>query len=217
MSSAKTLKWKVAQATEWRWWINYLKTKDKAEYLEWKRGYWNDLLVKAGDALPITRGSRILDAGCGPAGIFIVLDGHEVHAVDPLLDKYAENLSQFDKNDYPYVTFHTLPLEDYTDQEPFDIVFCMNAINHVSDLPGSFDRIVEHTGPGGYLVVTIDAHNHAFFKQLFRLVPGDILHPHQYDLREYENMLTSRGCEMVSTVHLKKEFFFDHYMLVAQR
>ena len=217
MSTVKSLKWKVAQATEWRWWIKYLKTKDKAEYLEWKRGYWNSLLAKAGDVLPISPGSKILDAGSGPAGIFIVLEGHTVNAVDPLLDKYAATLSQFDKADYPYVTFHNLPLEDYNGEGNFDVVFCMNAINHVSDLPGSFDIIVEQTRPGGYLVVTIDAHNHSFFKHLFRLIPGDILHPHQYDLKEYEQMLMSRGCELVKTVHLKHEFFFDHNMLILSK
>ena len=97
------------------------------------------------------------------------------------------------------------------------MVFCMNAINHVSDLALCFEKLVELTLPGGSLIVTIDAHNFAFFKHLFRAIPGDVLHPHQYDLKEYEKMLTSRSCELTSVTRMKKEFFFDHYVLVVRR
>jgi 2-polyprenyl-6-hydroxyphenyl methylase/3-demethylubiquinone-9 3-methyltransferase len=67
------------------------------------------------------------------------------------------------------------------------------------------------------IIVTIDAHNHSFFKKLFRLLPGDILHPHQYDLKEYEDFLTSRNCDIIQSIHLKHDFFFDHYMLIAKK
>lgn len=71
--------------------------------------------------------------------------------------------------------------------------------------------------PGGTLVVSIDAHNYSGFKKLFRLIPGDILHPHQFDLKEYQNMLASRGVEIEKSVLYKKEFFFSYYILVGRR
>jgi len=69
----------------------------------------------------------------------------------------------------------------------------------------------------GLLIITIDAHNFSLFKYIFRLLPGDILHPHQYDISEYEKFLTDRSCEIIRRVKLKKEFFFDHYLLVARK
>ena len=73
------------------------------------------------------------------------------------------------------------------------------------------------TKPGGKIVVSIDAHNRKFFKQLFRLQPADILHPHQYDLEEYKEMLTSLNCEILLTSLIKEEFLFNHYILVAEK
>src|SRR6185436_8466654 len=64
---------------------------------------------------------------------------------------------------------------------------------------------------------TIDAHNHGFFKRLFRLIPGDILHPHQFDEPEYAAMLTSRGFSITDTRVMEKEFFFSRVMHVAKK
>jgi 2-polyprenyl-6-hydroxyphenyl methylase/3-demethylubiquinone-9 3-methyltransferase len=93
----------------------------------------------------------------------------------------------------------------------------MNAINHVSSLKQCFEKLAAMTKSGGSIIITIDAHNHGFFKHLFRWVPGDILHPHQYDLKEYRQMLIEENCEIEKEVKLKKAFFFDHYVLVAKK
>ncbi|MEZ5014050.1 MAG: methyltransferase domain-containing protein [Chitinophagales bacterium] len=213
----KTLKWNLAQKAELKWWENYLKGKDVDTYHIWKRAYWQKLLDLIAAHCPVEKGMDILDAGCGPAGIFMNLEGCSVDAVDPLLDEYAKNLKHFSTAAYPYVTFHSLPLEKYTSDNKYDIVFCMNAINHVSDIAFSYDLLCSLVKPGGKLVVTIDAHNYTFFKYLFRAVPGDILHPHQYDLKEYDAFITDRGCTMLQVERLKKEFFFDHYIEVAEK
>jgi 2-polyprenyl-6-hydroxyphenyl methylase/3-demethylubiquinone-9 3-methyltransferase len=93
----------------------------------------------------------------------------------------------------------------------------MNAINHVDDLAAAYDALAAAVKPGGTLVITIDAHNHGFFKRLFRLIPGDILHPHQYDEPEYAAMLTSRGFTVTNTQVMEKEFFFSRVMHVARK
>lgn len=213
----KTIKWKIAQTAELQWWKNYLKDKDTVEYLNWKKNYWNDLLGKISDVVKLKEGDAVLDAGCGPAGVFIVLDKYKVDAVDPLLDEYEKNLQHFKKANYPFAHFYSLPFEDFETQNEYDAVFCMNAINHVSDLNKSFDKLISPIKKDGLLIITIDAHNFSFFKSLFRLLPGDILHPHQYDISEYEKFLTDRSCEIVKRVKLKKEFFFDHYLLVGRK
>jgi 2-polyprenyl-6-hydroxyphenyl methylase/3-demethylubiquinone-9 3-methyltransferase len=174
-------------------------------------------LQKCNPFFSIDEKDSILDAGCGPAGMFMIFDKNNTTAFDPLIDTYENDLPHFKKNDYPSVTFINKGLEDISIHEKFDKIFCMNAINHVHDIELSYDNLIHLAKAEAHIIVTIDAHNHSFFKKLFRLLPGDILHPHQYDLKEYEDFLTSRNCDLVQSIHLKHEFFFDHYMLIAKK
>ncbi|MEM6963568.1 MAG: methyltransferase domain-containing protein [Bacteroidota bacterium] len=206
------LRWKIAQAAEIRWWQSYLKKRPKTDYLVWKKNYWQKLLVRLD--LSFSAGEKIIDVGCGPAGIFMNLEKYQTDALDPLLDKYEKKLAHFSKINYPTVRFFSQPLEHFSPKEKYNKVFCLNAINHVSDLEVCLDNLVDLTKGGGTLIVSIDAHNHSFFKKIFRLLPGDILHPHQYDLAEYQKMLTDRDCKIEQTVLYDKAFFFNYFILV---
>lgn len=217
-SSKMSLRWHIAQLAERQWWRNYLSNKPKADYLAWKQQYWQDLLAKITPILPTpTPDTRYLDAGCGPAGIFIALQQGKITAIDPLLDQYAQYLPHFVPTAYPLVNFRNIPLENFSEQEEYDVVFCMNAINHVSNMLLCLDKLVAALCSQGSLVISIDAHRYTFFKQLFRLLPGDILHPHQYDLDEYIRLITQNNCKLQSKICLKREFFFEHYLLVFQK
>lgn len=220
-----TFRWKIAQAAEIRWWQGYLKNKPTTDYAVWKTKYWQDLLAEIGlnhkntDLSRDSReGDKILDAGCGPAGIFMIFKNQDVDALDPLLDEYAAKLPHFRKENYPNVQFFSQPLESFSDKKDvYDTVFCLNAINHVADLQRAFDVLVDATKSGGTLVVSIDAHNYGFLKTIFQALPGDVLHPHQFDLAEYSAMLTSRGCRIERTLLKKSEFIFNYYVLVATK
>lgn len=211
------IRWKTAQKFEMKWWEQYLKDKPVEEYLEWKKKYWLELMELLKPELQIKDSDLILDAGCGPAGIFIALDQNQVTAVDPLLNNYEKNLSHYSQDFYPYVTFENKRLEDIDDMEKYDIAFCMNAINHVQEIHESYIRLARSLKRGGWLVVTVDAHNFKAAKSIFRLLPGDILHPHQYDIKEYVDMIKQHGFRIEKRVFLKKEFWFNHYMILAQK
>lgn len=210
-------RWNAAQFAERKWWKNYLKNKDITEYLSWKKEYWTDLLKKCTHYFTIRPEDKILDAGCGPAGMFMLFENNQTVAFDPLIDNYEIDLPHFKKNMYPSVQFVNAGLEDFSTDKKFNVIFCMNAINHVHDIEKSFDNLLSCAAKDAHIIVTIDAHNHSTFKYLFRLLPGDILHPHQYNLNEYQKMLTQRGCNLLGTILLKHEFFFDHYMLVVKK
>lgn len=222
------LRWRIAQFFEVRWWQRYLRQRDKTSYLDWKRRYWFDFLKKSGIQIP--PGATVLDAGCGPAGIFTVLEQQTVDALDPLLDRYEKRLPHFRRSDYPNVRFFNQALEifDPTNESAgatnsrsgtrcYDFVFCLNALNHVADLPRCLNQLVALTKPGGTLAVSIDAHNHRWLKHLFRLVPGDILHPHQFGLEEYKAMLTTRGILLEQTFLTKKGGIFNYYLLKGKK
>ena len=211
-------KWKVAQKAEIKWWQSYLKGKDIQSYLAWKKQYWQDLYSQVIPSINPMAISNVLDVGCGPAGIFMIFPKNvQVLALDPLLNSYEKNLTHFNPQWYKNVRFVSKPFEQFNTEEKFDLVFCMNVINHVQQIELCYDLLVRSMKDNGTLVVTIDAHNFQFFKYLFRILPGDILHPHQYDLEEYKNHLTSRGLTIISEKKLKSEFFFDHWMLIAKK
>jgi SAM-dependent methyltransferase len=213
---ANGIRWKIAQWFESRWWRNYLRKKDPVEYAAWKRGYWRDYLAKLEGVLVLKPDARILDAGCGPAGIFMVLEHYTPDAFDPLLAEY-EKLPHFKRAMYPRVNFSVDQLEGYKAAAPYDAVFCMNAINHVDDLAASYDALAAATRPGGTLVVTIDAHKSGFWKRIFRMIPGDVLHPHQYDEAEYAAMLTQRGFTVTASHVMEDDIYFNRVMQVARK
>lgn len=169
-----SLRWKLAQSIEKRWWNRYLKNKNPDDYLKWKRNYWRSFLSDID--CPKPSNLRILDAGCGPAGIFLILDQNEVIAFDPLLSKYKD-LSAFRPDDVPWVHFEETLLEEFS-APLFDEIYCTNAINHVRDLKAGLQKLLDLLKPGGTLIVSTDCHKFGLFKFLFRLTQWDVLHPH---------------------------------------
>jgi len=210
------LKWKVAQAAEIKWWNNYLKHKDKSSYYDWKRRYWVDFLKDINFVLSPTP-LKILDAGSGPAGIFTILKNHEVVAVDPLLDKYESSLEQFETSDFQNVEFITSTIERIHMDQRFDIVFCLNCINHVSSIQSSLRNLFNALKPGGKIVLSTDAHNSNLLKNLFQLIPGDILHPHQYNIEEYKAFVNNAGFQVSSMKMVKSENIFGYWVIQAYR
>ena len=210
-----SLRWKIAQKAELKWWKNYLKGKSPEEYLNWKQNYWQQFLKQIN--LPETRGLQILDAGCGPAGIFTILENNQVTAIDPLIDAYQNDIEHFKVASYPWVDFQNLSLEQLDHKDRYDVIFCINAINHVADLQLAYDRLIQSLKPGGSIVLSIDAHNFLLLKKIFQWLPGDILHPHQYDKTEYLQFLQKRGVKKLNEYRLDQAFIFDYWVIVGEK
>lgn len=209
------LRWKIAQAAEIRWWEYYLKDKDAKIYLRQKCQYWRRVLKELD--FPLGTREQILDAGCGPAGIFLILESQQVDALDPLLSKYEAKISHFTKSQFPWVTFHDQSLEQFQSNQSYDKIFCLNAINHVSDLSLSLNNLFNNLKPGGDLLITVDTHNSSFFKKLFQLLPGDILHPHQFSLTDYKEMINFPHASIFKTQRLKKGLLFDYWAIWVKK
>jgi len=216
LQETATWKWKLAQTLEYKWWQNYLKKKDTKEYLQWKIHYWQDLLLNIYKYLDFPNNSYILDAGCGPAGIFMALKGNVVDAIDPLLDKY-EHLSHFQPHKFAWTTFRNISMEALDETEKYDVIFCMNAINHVNNIEACYDNLTKALKPNGYLVISTDAHKHSYLKKIFQLIPGDMLHPVQLDINEYNAFLTNKNLEIVKNILHKEESIFNYYITIAKK
>lgn len=216
MSATSSWKWKLAQILELQWWKKYLKNKDRNHYLQWKASYWNNLLFDIEKYIELPEHFMILDAGCGPAGIFICLKRNQVVAIDPLLNKYIEN-KLLDPENYPWVQFKQSKIEELDITEKFDYIFCLNAINHVKDIEKSYDALIRALKSGGTLIISTDAHKNNFLKKIFQLIPGDMLHPVQLDINEYNTKLTSRNLKIVKNILHQEEKIFDYYITIAKK
>lgn len=211
----KKIKWRLAQELEYKWWQRYLHKKDPGQYLQQKKDYWLRVLASLDQPVLTETSQSILDAGCGPAGIFMALENHHVVALDPLLNRY-KNLPHFNPGAYRWTTFIPSPLELLTDKAQYDTIFCMNAINHVNDIALCCRRLFDALKPGGYLVLSTDAHRFSLLKKIFQWLPGDMLHPVQLDITEYEKHLTDVQLSIKKRILYKKNGIFNYYILVAQ-
>ncbi len=181
--------------------------------MDWKRRYWEAFLRN--EKIKVLTTDKILDAGCGPAGIFMVFPKNKVLAIDPLLDFYSQRIPHFKKNNYPTTDFKKINLEHLKLSGVFDKIFCLNVINHVQDLEKCIHNLRTALKKNRELYLSIDAHNFGLLKNVFRFIPGDILHPHQLDLKEYEYLLKKNGFEIRSKSLVKKGFIFNYYLLKA--
>jgi 2-polyprenyl-3-methyl-5-hydroxy-6-metoxy-1,4-benzoquinol methylase len=210
-----SFRWRLAQFFEIRWWQRYLNRKNKGDYLGWKRRYWDGFLEKS--AVNIPAKARVLDAGCGPAGVFLSLQAQQVDAIDPLLAAYKAHLTHFNPEEYPWVRFYPSSIEDFHSDQAYDLVCCLNAINHVRNIEQAFDRLRALTRAGGTLLVSVDAHRYSWINQVFRWIPGDILHPHQYGLKAYQALLENHDCRVKKALVLEEGLIFDYILLVAEK
>jgi len=210
-----TLRWQIAQFLERRWWQRYLREKSPESYLEDKRAYWKRTLSELGwETVP---GRKVLDAGCGPAGVYIyVCEVEEVTALDPLLESYEADLSIFRRADYPKVTFLTQPLEEpLAEDSGFEAVYCFNAINHVSDWDAAIDTLTAQARPGTRMLMTSDVHRHKLLLPIFKGLPGDALHPQQHGPEAYRSALKQRGWRIEREDVLRVEAIFNYTSWIA--
>lgn len=199
------MKWRLAQWCELRWWKKYLQKKDPSQYREWKKEYWRDLLQFLNIDL---KNKEILDLACGPSGIFILEELNYVTAIDPLLDEY-QKLGFFKKNTYPSTQFHTSTFEDFNFTQKFDVVFALNALNHFKSLDHIPIKLANTMQENGLLFLSVDLHRWAFLKWIFRIFPGDILHPQQHDRADYLEKF-EKEFELLNEVIVKKNIIFEY-------
>ena len=206
------LKWQIAQFFEVKWWQNYLSKKDKAAYYDWKKKYWLNLIAQIND-FSITAEDCMADVGCGPAGVFIAFPNNNLDAFDPLLNEYESKLPFFDKKDFPNCEFHITKAEDISSNKHYAHVFCINAINHFENLEKGVAKITALNSIHFYW--SVDAHRFSFLKFIFRLIPADVLHPHQYVIQDYENLLIKNQLKITQCSILRKGLIFNEYLICS--
>ena len=207
-------RWKIAQFAERWWWKSYLSKKDPAEYRQWKQTYWLNVLQKIGCKKEDFQG-RIADIGCGPNGMFQLFEkSHKITLIDPLLDDYI----LFDTFNEPSKSqLFSMQIEDFESKIDHEFVFCFNAINHMRDMPRALQKMMNILSENGMLILSCDVHNWSLFYEIFRIIPGDVLHPHQIIKKEMTRLLTRHGLTIKECRLLNKKLIFSEYVWVCTK
>jgi SAM-dependent methyltransferase len=104
--------------------------------------------------LPLPRDARVLDAGCGTGRTMDELIGYgEVHGFDlnPLGVEHARGRGHADVQ---VARLEEIPYQD----DSFDLVTCLDVVEHTPDDGRSLRELLRVTRPGGWLVVTVPAY-----------------------------------------------------------
>lgn len=188
-----------------KWYYEFIQNKDKVlEY--WKKHRFLDDIVKICD---ITRDSKVLDVGCGISSVLHFVEGIRF-GVDPLANDYLRIYNYPEGIKIKKGFSEHLPFPDTY----FDVVFCSNALDHVTNPERTISEISRVLKKEGYFVLTVEifkskikrdpAHSHCFLSSdVFGLLESKfttIFHGSSdwIGLRRYVNGITeSIGTELI--------------------
>jgi SAM-dependent methyltransferase len=98
-------------------------------------------------------GKRVLDIGCGPRGSLEWADMTVQRVgLDPLVPSYLGLGANKHKMEYVASGSENIPFPD----AHFDIVACLNALDHVDDLAVTIREIKRVTKPGGFFLLSVE-------------------------------------------------------------
>jgi SAM-dependent methyltransferase len=96
---------------------------------------------------------NILDIGCGPRGsLEWAHDAAERVGLDPLISKYRDLGIESHEMQYVEARSENIPFAD----NYFDIVSCINALDHVDNVEQTLEEIVRVLRPGGHFLLMVD-------------------------------------------------------------
>ena len=156
-------------------WLNeFLSNKLKVlEY--WKNYRYLDKII---DVCKITEDTKVLDVGCGLSTVLHFIEGKRF-GIDPLGDEYLKLYKYPEGIKIKKAFGEYLPLPNAY----FDVVFCSNALDHVTDPEKTISEISKVLKKDGYFVLTV---------KIFKTkVKRDPAHPRSFLLEDVLGLLDS--------------------------
>ncbi len=188
-------------------WVTIFKAnKDKV------REYWHEIrnLDQVVRKCKINENSKIIDIGSGISTVCHFLPGNKT-AVDPLMNKYRKLYN------YPHdiklvkASAEKIPFPD----QSFDVAFCNNVLDHVSDPLQALNEIYRILKINGYFVFSVEvfpeiikrtkAHPHCFTKEYVQ----NLVEKTKFNIEEKKIIPWFGLCKYVESklVDNKKEYF----------
>lgn len=126
----------------------------------------------------ITKDSTVLDVGCGLSSVLHFVEGKRF-GIDSLADEYSRIY------DYPEEIKIKKGFSEYlpVPNNYFDVVFCSNALDHVTNPKKAINEISRVLKNDGHFVLTVE-----IFKDKTKRDPS---HPHSFVLKDVFGLLKS--------------------------
>lgn len=157
----------------------------------WYRGRRRVLRAEL-DRLPIGPAARLLDAGCGSGRTLDELaDYGQVSGLD-LSPVAAAAAKRRGHSDVHVGAVEQMPFDD----ESFDVVTCLDVIEHTPDDQVTLAELLRVTRPGGVLVATVPA-----YQALWSQHDEANLHYRRYNRRALRAAGTAAGWTVIADTH----------------
>ena len=157
-------------------WVREFKD-NKPKVLEYwqKYRYLNEII----ETCKIQSNTKILDVGCGISTVLHFIDGKK-YGIDPLADEY-KRLYRYPKeiNIQKGFSENISFSDDY-----FDVVFCSNVLDHVTDPQKTIEEIRRVLKNRGYLILTVE-----IFKEE---IERDLAHPYSFTKKDVHSLLRGK-------------------------
>ena len=204
-------RWQKAQQYERAFWersAGNLRSGGKDSPDGWYRWKAGEMEKHLAGLLPEERKrtARVLEVGCGPAGIVSFMGWGERHAVDPLDDFYSSQ-EVFTRHRDPSVRYQKamgekLPFPD----KAFELVILQNVLDHVQQADKLLQEIHRVLTDAGLFYMTVNvraAWGTSFHSVLSRLLI-DKGHPYSFTVASIRRFLAEQGFVV------RHEFIEDH-------
>jgi len=130
-----------------QWAAEFACSRDKVEQY-WRRyRHLDRVLAETG----LDASSRVLDVGCGISTVLHFLPG-ERHGIDPLSRHYQRLYRYPQEIQVREGSAEALPFAD----AHFDVVFCSNVLDHVTDPERAVAEVHRVLKPGGHFLLTVE-------------------------------------------------------------
>jgi SAM-dependent methyltransferase len=152
--------WKDSQKNELYFWESQFKKNNEdqvqrnAYYLSKMEGHCD--MIKRFVEENKLEDKTVMDLGSGPEGILHVIDCKYKIAVDPLMREFRSLGYDISANGVNAYTLKAEDLFEHFGEDYFDVIFCLNSIDHHQDPKLVIDQCYKVLKPGGHLILLTD-------------------------------------------------------------
>jgi SAM-dependent methyltransferase len=184
-------RWQVAQEAEREGWQNWKSLKSDSTRKQLGE-YWTRYVNLIAKYVSFKPEGKILDIGCGPAGIIDHILLGQRFGLDPLMDFYLSNFEMSPDIEWKPGNMEKVPF----DNDYFDVVITTNTLDHSFEPEKGLGEIHRVLKKGGALILTVNCY--APFRRLLRLAKerlgmGDKAHPYSFSQRQVKAMIEEAG------------------------
>ena len=137
--------------------------------------FWSSVNLK------MNKNTTLLDVGSAGKPVFINIKEGNKYSIDPMVEvrlKIRPILVDLYKDNN--IKGLSIPLEEFNEDVKFDVIFCLNMLDHVSNYKPIIKKMDMILKEEGYLNLRIDLHTNSITKWIKNFFQPEPPHPHHF-------------------------------------